>query len=110
MDRLTTSRSRLGFARILVQVNSDAALPEYIPITRPDGSIFKQPIIYENTLPKCSGCGFIGHNINQCRKKAVPPQQKKEQVAITLPHQEQSGDSSVEVEKLNQVPAVVTNQ
>lgn len=77
MDRLTTSSSRLSFARILVEVSVDAELPDFIPVTHLDGFESQQALIYEHTLPKSSRCGFIGHSINECRKKDKPIQQEK---------------------------------
>lgn len=72
MDKLTAKRARLGFARILVEVNIKGELPKTIPITDPEGNVFEQPVVYEHLLPRCSGCGFVGHTVEQCRKKSPP--------------------------------------
>lgn len=40
MDKLTTSRARLGYARILVEVNLKRDLSSTIPITDPNGKVF----------------------------------------------------------------------
>lgn len=71
MDKLTTKRARLSYARILVEVNIKAPLPEFIPITSPEGEIFKQLVVYEHLLAKCDTCGFTRHNADQCRKKVT---------------------------------------
>lgn len=57
-------------------MNPDSILPDFILITYPDGSVFNQPVIYEHTLPKCSGCGFTGHTLAQCHMKTKPRKQK----------------------------------
>lgn len=80
MDKLTTSRFRLSYARILVKVNTANSLPDFIPITIPNGEVVKQLVIYEHLLPKCSRCGFTGHTVNQCRKKNEPPKHKQQTI------------------------------
>lgn len=68
MDKLTARRDRLGCARILVELGLKAMPPDEIPITLPSGEVYKQPVIYEHMLPKCTMCGFSGHEVAQCRK------------------------------------------
>lgn len=87
MDKLTKNRARLGYTRILVEVNIKGVLPSTIPITDPNGNVFEQPVVYEHLMPKCGTCGFIGHLPEQCRKtlperNIEPP---KKFVTIVLP-------------------------
>lgn len=53
MDRLTTNHSRLGCARVLVDLHVRVNLPESVPITNPDGREYQQQILYEHLMPKC---------------------------------------------------------
>lgn len=69
-DRMTALRTRLDFARVLVEVKTRVAYPEEILIDGPKGKIV-QPVVYEWKMKKCSGCGRLGHEIDQCRNKDI---------------------------------------
>lgn len=68
-DPLTMSRTRLGFARLLVEVDVQGPLPEAIPITGPNGEKLCQLVRYEFIMPKCTKCHMTGHDVEFCRKK-----------------------------------------
>lgn len=72
-DRMTANRTRLDFARVLVEVKIGAEHPIEIPIEGPNGTTI-QPVIYEWRLQKCSKCGRLGHEAEQCRAKPTVPE------------------------------------
>ncbi|KAJ6370155.1 hypothetical protein OIU76_028432 [Salix suchowensis] len=67
-DMLTSSMSRLSYARVLVELDLRKPLREHIDVKLPNGEIIVQQVIYE-TLPKfCSHCHIIGHTVDSCSK------------------------------------------
>lgn len=69
--------------------------PDYIPITLPDGEVYKQVVVYEHMLPKCSSCGFTGHQAEQCKKP------KKGNTRLSKANRQNWGDNHMEVSKEN---------
>ncbi|KAJ6377605.1 hypothetical protein OIU76_026559 [Salix suchowensis] len=69
-DMLTSSMTRLSYARVLVEIDLRKKLREYVKVCLPNGEVTEQQIIYE-TLPKfCSHCNVIGHLVETCTKFA----------------------------------------
>lgn len=51
VDKLTGHKTRLGFARLLIDVKKDVELPEEVPIHGPNGVVmFNQKVLYESKL------------------------------------------------------------
>ena len=68
---LTSTMSRLSYARVLVEVNLLFDLPYSIEVTLPSGSLFHQQVVYE-TLPRfCKHYITLGHLTSTCTK--FPP-------------------------------------
>lgn len=67
-DTMTANRSRMEYARLLVEVNPINTLPTSIPIVGPLGS-YDQKIIYEWKTMKCSKCNLVGHASEKCRRR-----------------------------------------
>ncbi|KAJ6377612.1 hypothetical protein OIU76_026566 [Salix suchowensis] len=69
-DMLTSSMTRLSYARVLVEIDLRKNLRDYVKVCLPNGEVIEQQIIYE-TLPKfCSHCNVIGHLVEACSKFA----------------------------------------
>ncbi|KAJ6291207.1 hypothetical protein OIU76_023297 [Salix suchowensis] len=69
-DMLTSSMTRLSYARVLVEIDLRKNLRDYVKVCLPNGEVIEQQIIYE-TLPKfCSHCNVIGHLVETCSKFA----------------------------------------
>lgn len=66
-DRMTAQRTKLVYARVLVDVNPSGILPKEILIGGPKG-VIKQRVIYEWRTIKCSTCDFLGHEKGNCRR------------------------------------------
>ncbi|KAG5226797.1 DUF4283 domain-containing protein [Salix suchowensis] len=81
-DVLTSSMSRLSFARILVEIDLLADLKHSVILELPNGTSVNQKIVYE-TLPRyCKHCRVIGHNTSLCphslnKKEASAPMTAK---------------------------------
>ncbi|KAK9757812.1 hypothetical protein RND81_01G187800 [Saponaria officinalis] len=72
-DKTTASKSRLSFARIMVEVDVAAPLPEYVWINTPFSGSYAQQIEYEWVPYYCKECGKLGHLVDTCkvRKKKL---------------------------------------
>ncbi|KAJ6377608.1 hypothetical protein OIU76_026562 [Salix suchowensis] len=69
-DMLTSSMTRLSYARVLLEIDLRKKLRDYVKVCLPNGEVIEQQIIYE-TLPKfCSHCNVIGHLVETCTKFA----------------------------------------
>ncbi|XP_020258926.1 uncharacterized protein LOC109835357 [Asparagus officinalis] len=67
-DKLTASKQRLAYARVLVEVHIPSSLPDSIPIHGPNGQVYNQKVIYEFKPKWCDSCKIVGHDTNFCKK------------------------------------------
>ncbi|XP_019433746.1 PREDICTED: uncharacterized protein LOC109340495, partial [Lupinus angustifolius] len=67
LDDATTNRTFGHFAKVLVDINLKAQLPNQILVER-EGFAFFVNIEYENLPEFCNGCQTIGHMISNCRR------------------------------------------
>ncbi|KAK4735519.1 hypothetical protein R3W88_009780 [Solanum pinnatisectum] len=73
VDRNTKKRSGLNFARILVNVELGAQLPEVVHFKNERGQLIEQTVQYDWKLTLCKYCKKYGHSKEVCRlKKKVP--------------------------------------
>lgn len=42
-----------------------------IPVRGPGGRFIHQKVLYEWKMKKCSGCGFLGHEVENCRRRKL---------------------------------------
>jgi hypothetical protein len=67
-DKLTATKERVSYARMLVEIDLLAGLRSSINVTLPNGNTLIQRVIYE-TLPKfCKHCKVLGHSTGACSK------------------------------------------
>jgi len=67
-DKLTATKERVSYARVLVEVDLLADLRSSINVTLPNGNTLIQRVI-NNTLPKfCKHCKVLGHSTGACSK------------------------------------------
>jgi len=72
-DHMTSSLSRLSYARVLVELDLREDLHHSVAMSLPSGPILNQKVVYE-ALPKfCNLCNVIGHTRLLCSKDAVGP-------------------------------------
>lgn len=68
-NKMTAQRTKLDFARVLIDVKSTDNLPNVVLIVRSNGMKFYQEVLYERDMPRCAHYHFIGHEIDQCRRR-----------------------------------------
>jgi hypothetical protein len=72
-DKLTSTKERLSYARVLVEVDLLEDLRSSIDVVLHNGNPLCQKVIYE-TLPKfCKSCKVLGHSTGACSKNQVAP-------------------------------------
>lgn len=69
MDAATTLKTRLNYARLLVEVSANDELPDEINLTLCNGENVIQKVEYEWVPPKCNLCKCFGHTREQCNPK-----------------------------------------
>lgn len=101
VDKLTGHRTRLGFARLLIDVKKGIELPDMVAIHGPNGIIFNQRVMYESKMKHCAKCNRLGHEAVDCRTKQ--PEKKNEQQKQPITVVEEKAKAAV-------VETVVTQQ
>lgn len=77
MDKFTTSKKRLSYARILVNVNAEEANCKEVVLIGPDETHFRQQVQMEWCPWACISCKKFGHSIDYCGKKPKVRQELK---------------------------------
>ncbi|XP_062093515.1 uncharacterized protein LOC133799518 [Humulus lupulus] len=73
VDKFTKERSRVQFARVLVEMEITDNPPRSFRFINEHGQVVEQGIEYEWLPTKCKSCSSFGHTMAECRKdhKAV---------------------------------------
>lgn len=71
-DANTESNSRLGFARVFVEVDIDTQFPEEIEVDMGNGQSFVVGIEYPWMPVKCKKCSVFGHLTRECGAPGDP--------------------------------------
>ncbi|XP_062099710.1 uncharacterized protein LOC133805542 [Humulus lupulus] len=86
VDKFTRERSRVQFARVLVEMEITDNPPKSIQFINELGQIMEQGVEYEWLPIKCKTCAGFGHSMAECRKernvhwvKKIETQTEKEQ-------------------------------
>ncbi|XP_042486025.1 uncharacterized protein LOC122066273 [Macadamia integrifolia] len=77
LDVRTKTLERLSYARLCVEVNASEQLPSTVAIKDEEGRIFKQEIMYDWKLTKCSACKVFGHSLEQYGETPVAKHNRK---------------------------------
>lgn len=75
-DKLTSTKERLSFARVLVEVDAAKKLTSSIRIQLPNGRIREQPVVYEYEPKFCASCRMFGHPTDGCKASQQETKQK----------------------------------
>ncbi|XP_022032393.2 uncharacterized protein LOC110933481 [Helianthus annuus] len=80
-DKVTAERCGMkegppGFARVLVEVNADTILPDYVKTYYPEDEgtlvfIKEVKVVYQMKVMKCSACKVFGHDFVSCTKRML---------------------------------------
>ncbi|XP_074313942.1 uncharacterized protein LOC141649145 [Silene latifolia] len=81
-DELTTSKSKIAFARILVEVDLSKELPKGMKLQTPYRGTILQKIDYEWLPYFCHTCKKIGHTKDRCAKNKVKQAYKPKQQEV----------------------------
>ncbi|XP_074298625.1 uncharacterized protein LOC141629543 [Silene latifolia] len=99
-DETTTNKSKIAFARILVEVDISKELPKAMSLQTPYRGKILQKIVYEWVPYYCHTCKKVGHTKDKCSKNAPPKVyklvQKEVPVAPPQPASEKEGFTSVQ--------------
>jgi hypothetical protein len=60
-DKVTEEQKRLGFARVLIEIDVHSACPKELIICRANGDMVTVGVVYSWLPPKCSTCGTFGY-------------------------------------------------
>ncbi|XP_074267057.1 uncharacterized protein LOC141590359 [Silene latifolia] len=72
-DASTKEKTRLGFAKVLLEVPFGKKLPEFVKFLDEEGQIIKLSVESEWKLIVCQVCGGTGHESENCRKPKAKP-------------------------------------
>ncbi|CAA0827136.1 Zinc knuckle (CCHC-type) family protein, partial [Striga hermonthica] len=76
-DKLTTTRARRNYARVLVELDLSKDQTLSFPVNAKDGVLFEQKVEYEYVPHYCSHCKYIGHSLSNCGKHVAHVKGKK---------------------------------
>ncbi|KAH1092005.1 hypothetical protein J1N35_019262 [Gossypium stocksii] len=82
MDRITTSRSHLAFAKICVEVPIDVVIPRFITVTLRDGSLTSITINVPWMPSRCSSYNTFNHSEKFCPKKVVVKEKERKPIKV----------------------------
>ncbi|GFY89293.1 hypothetical protein Acr_06g0012330 [Actinidia rufa] len=83
MDKLTTYKERVSFARCLVEIDMAKDLPQAVMLKLTSGEIIEQPILYENLPRFCKLCRVMGHSVEGCSVQKKKPKSKQKEAEGT---------------------------
>ncbi|GFY90990.1 hypothetical protein Acr_07g0011860 [Actinidia rufa] len=71
MDKMTTKKERVTYARCLVEVDMAKELTHTVMLHLPDGEEHEQRIYYESLPRYCPQCKVLGHTKESCKGKSA---------------------------------------
>ncbi|KAL9241897.1 hypothetical protein vseg_015957 [Gypsophila vaccaria] len=107
LDNATEQKTKLGYARIMVEMTVEHPCPGYLKFIDELGVVQNIETIYEWKPISCSHCKGMGHNKEDCRKnkpqKPKNPLEKKTQVWRPVTKSTET-TKTVETEKIDPTP------
>jgi len=99
-DKLTLTKERLSYARVLVEVDASKDLTTSVDMRLPTGEVYQQSVIFEFTPKYCNKCKRLGHADGDCnmgkggkKNTAYEPNRKFQTVGGTASITEDPGRS-----------------
>ncbi|XP_074297480.1 uncharacterized protein LOC141628207 [Silene latifolia] len=78
-DKATLERTRLSFARVMVELGMDQKLPDRVKFLDEHGKVIQVLVHYEWMPITCTVCKGIGHEYKKCRKARTRTMPKRVQ-------------------------------
>ncbi|KAI3467970.1 hypothetical protein Pfo_024633 [Paulownia fortunei] len=75
-DKLTSTKKRLSYARVLIEVDAAKKLTHSIRIQLPNGQTREQPVVYEYEPKFCTSCRMFEHPTDRCKASQQKTKQK----------------------------------
>ncbi|GFS34797.1 hypothetical protein Acr_00g0036050 [Actinidia rufa] len=72
MDKLTTQKERVTYARCLVEIDMEKKLVHSVDLLLPERGVHEQMIYYENLPKYCPLCKVVGHTKKNCKSITKP--------------------------------------
>ncbi|KAL2540095.1 Uncharacterized protein Adt_01073 [Abeliophyllum distichum] len=66
MDNLTSTRGRLSYARVLVEVDASKELIKSVQVGLLNGKVYDQRVVFEHEPKFCTICHTFGHSRTNC--------------------------------------------
>lgn len=66
MDKLTATRARMSFARVLIEISVDCEYPSSVPVFYEGKHVVDVSVEYPWKAPKCNACNSFGHVAVKC--------------------------------------------
>jgi len=70
-DKLTRTKERLSFARVMVEVDASKELVTTVEMRLPTGEVYHQLVVFEFIPKYCRKCKTFGHVEGDCNKESV---------------------------------------
>ncbi|KAK8675686.1 hypothetical protein V6N13_033751 [Hibiscus sabdariffa] len=90
MDSVTTSKERLEFVKVCVEIGMDTKIPYQIRVVLRDNSIVNVKVVIPCLPPSCQNCKTFGNSTKLClvvEPKGVQVWRKKEVKGVVLVHE-----------------------
>ncbi|XP_074277563.1 uncharacterized protein LOC141601198 [Silene latifolia] len=108
-DKDTHDKVRLSYARVLVELQMDQKLPDFVKFVDDCGNLVKVRVNYEWRPVSCVSCKGLGHDASQCRKPKKPIGRKPGVAAVSKNQRTQIWRAKVvPVQTTSQAPPVLT--
>jgi len=69
-DKMTRTKERLSFARVLVEVDASKELVTGVDLRLPTGEVYNQQVVFEFYPKYCKKCKIFGHVDGDCKKES----------------------------------------
>ena len=66
-DEPTYAKSKLSYARVLIEVDLLGSLPDLVSVQLPNGSTLGQQVLYESLPRFCKNCASMRHSTSSCK-------------------------------------------
>ncbi|KAM3337729.1 hypothetical protein P3S68_032054 [Capsicum galapagoense] len=99
VDQHTEKKVGLRFARLLIEVEMDSALPDIVWFKNERGMLVEKKVLYDWRPILCQYCTKYGHKESECRKRNSWKKQQAVREEGVITPQQQSHVAHAQVEK-----------